>query len=164
MSASVVCRHARIRVILLGAALLASLEVGFAALTITEKITPTLGTLLSGASGRNFILNTDQTVSGADAADYMFGAVSGELTVKKTGGSQSANIVAENITTFGGVSVNAVPCKWDTDAQTTCDGTGINVTVGGTKALMVGVDIDTTQIHSGGQSASVTYDISITLL
>ncbi|MDX1405505.1 MAG: hypothetical protein R3192_13245 [Woeseiaceae bacterium] len=157
------CLTAWRRVLLCGTILL-SMHSANPALTITEKVTPTLGTLLSGASGRNFILNTDQTVSGTDAADYMFGAVSGELTVKKTGGSQSANILADNITTSGGVSVNAVPCKWDTQAQTTCDGSGINVTVGGTKALMVGVNIDTSQVHSGGQSASVTYDITITLL
>ncbi len=157
-------RHLRLSVILLGSALLGSLETVFAALTITEKTTPTLGTLLSGPSGRNFILNTDQTVGGTNAADYMFGAVSGELTVKKTGGSQSANILADNFTTSGGVTVVAVPCKWDTDAQTNCDGAGINVTVGGTKALMVGINLNTSQIHTGDQSASVTYDITITLL
>ncbi len=165
MSASMDRRYFRLWVILLGSALLlASLEAVFAALTITEKTTPTLGMLLSGASGRNFILNTDQTVGGTNAADYMFGAVSGELTVRKTGGSQAANILADNFTTTGGVSVNGVPCKWDTDAQTNCDGSGINVTVGGTKALMVGVDIDTSQVHAGDDSASVTYDITITLL
>lgn len=157
-------RYFRLWVILLGSALLASLEAVFAALTITEKTTPTLGTLLSGASGRNFILNTDQTVGGTNAADYMFGAVSGELTVRKTGGSQSANILADNFTTSGGVTVVAVPCKWDMDAQTNCDGSGINVTVGGTKALMVGINLNTSQIHTGDQSASVTYDITITLL
>jgi hypothetical protein len=155
---------ARLRNIILGGVLLAALDVAFAALTITEKTTPTLGTLLSGASGRNFILNTDETVSGTDAADYMFGAVSGELTVKKTGGGQSANILADNITTTGGVTVNAVPCKYGTGSQTTCDGSGLNVTVSGTKALMVGVDINTSKVHVGNDTASVTYDITISLL
>lgn len=153
-----------LRTIAVCGALLLTLKAAVAALTITEKVTPSLGVLLSGASGRNFILNTDQTVSGTDSADYMTGAVSGELTVKKTGGSQSANILADNFSTTGGVTINSVPCKYGTGSQSTCSGTGLNVTVGGTVALMVGVDINTTQAHTGGQSATATYDITITLL
>ena len=154
---------ARLRMILLGSALLAALEAAFAAITITETITPDLGTLLGGDSGRNFILNTDETVSGSDAADYLFGAVSGDLTVKKTGGGQSANILADNFSWTGGVTINAVPCKWHTDTATTCDGSGIDITVQGTRHLLVGVDLDTTQIHSGGDSPTATYDITVTL-
>ena len=157
---------ARLRKILLGSALLAPLPVAFAAITITEVTTPDLGTLLSGGWPRNFILNTDGSVSGTDAADYLFGAVSGDLTVKKTGGSQSANILADNFSQTGGVSINAVPCKWDTDTATTCDGSGITVTLtsGQTKNLLVGVDLDTTQVHSASDSPTATYDITITLL
>ena len=150
--------------ILFGSALLAALHVAFAALTITELTTPSLGTVLSGASGRNFILNTDDTVSGADAADYLFGAVTGILEIRKTGGAADANIVAENITTTGGVTVNAVPCRWRNQAQTTCDGPGIDVRVRRRRTLRVGVDLDTSQVHSGGDTASVTYDITVTLL
>lgn len=164
MSMPYLCRSAHLRKIVLGCVLLLALQATYAALTITEKTTPTLGTLLSGASGRNFILNTDETVSGTDGADYLFGAVSGELTVKKTGGGQSANILADNFTTTGGVSVNSVPCKYGTGSQTTCDGSGLNVTVSGTKALMVGINLDTSSAHIGGNTASVTYDITITLL
>jgi len=157
---------ARLRKILLGSALLAALPVAFAAITITEVTTPDLGTLLGGASGRNFILNTDGSVSGTDAADYLFGAVAGDLTVKKTGGSGSANIVADNFSTTGGVSINAVPCKWNTDTATTCDGSGINVTLspGQAKHLLVGVDLDTSQVHSSSDSPTATYDINVTLL
>ncbi len=157
---------ARLRKILLGSALLAALEAAFAAITITEIVTPDLGTLLGGDSGRNFILNTDNTVSGTDAADYLFGAVSGDLTVKKTAGSQSANIVADNFSTTGGVIIKGVPCKWDTDTATTCDGSGINVTLtsGQTKNLLVGVDLDTDQVHNSTHSPTATYDINITLL
>jgi hypothetical protein len=136
-------RFARLRKILLGSALLAALQVAFAAVTVTENTAPSLGTLLGGASGRNFILNTDATVSGTDAADYLFGAVAGKLTVKQTGG---------------------VPCKWHSDAATTCDGSGINITVQGSRTLLVGVDLDTTQAHSGGDSPTATYDITVTLL
>lgn len=157
-------KFARLRAIALGSVLLVAFEFAGAALTITEKTTPTLGTLLSGAGGRNFILNTDQTVSGADSADYLFGAVSGELTIKKTGERQSAHILADNFSTTGGVTVNAVPCKFGNGSQTTCDGSGLNVTARGTKALMVGIDLDTSQVHTGNDTASVTYDITITLL
>ena len=80
---------ARLRKILLGSALLAALPATFAALTVTESTTPDLGTLLGGDSPRYFILNTDNTVSGTDAADYLFGAVSGDLTIKKTGGGRA---------------------------------------------------------------------------
>ena len=157
-------RFARLRKVLLGCAFLAALQVAFAAITVTENVTPSLGTLLGGASGRNFILNTDATVSGTDAADYLFGAVSGSLAVKKTGGQASANILADNFSTTGGVTINAVPCKWHTDTATTCDGSGINVTLKATRTLLVGVDLDTTQIHSGGDSPTATYDITVTLL
>jgi hypothetical protein len=166
MFATMYRRFALLRNLLLGSVLLAALEAAFAAITVTETITPDLGTLLGGASGRNFILYTDDTVGGTDAADYLFGAVSGNVTVKKTAGSQSANIVADNFSTTGGLTINAVPCKWDTDTATTCDGSGINVTLspGAPKNLLVGVDLDTTAIHSGGDSPTATYDINVTLL
>jgi hypothetical protein len=156
-------RFALLRNILLGGLLLAALEVAFAALTVTESVTPSLGTLLAGASLRNFILNTDDTVSGPDAADYLFGAVSGDLTVKKTGGAQSANILADNFSSFGNVTVLAVPCKWHTDSATTCDGSGIDITVQGTRHLLVGVDLRTDQFHSAGDLPTATYDITVTL-
>ncbi len=157
-------RFARLRKILLGSALLAALQVAFAALTVTENTAPSLGTLLAGVTGRNFILNTDATVSGTDAADYLFGAVAGSLAVKKTGGGQSANILADNFTSTGGVTIIGVPCKWHTDTATTCDGSGINITVQGNRTLLVGVDLNTTQSHSGGDSPTATYDITVTLL
>lgn len=157
-------RFAFLRNLLLCSALLVSFNFSFAALTITEKTTPTLGTLLSGSSGRNFILNTNETVSGTDSADYLFGAVSGELTVKKTGGGQNADILADNITTSGNITVNSVLCKYGTGSQTDCSSSALNVTVSGTKALMLGIDIDTSAAHSGGDSASATFDLNITLL
>ncbi len=157
-------RFARLRKVLLGGALLAALQVTFAAITVTENVTPSLGTLLAGVIDRVFILNTDATVSGGAAGDYLFGAVAGSLTVKKTGGGQSANILADNYFTTGGVTINAVPCKWHTDTATTCNGSGINITVQGNRTLLVGVDLKTTQSHSGGDSPTATYDITVTLL
>ena len=154
-------RLALLRNLLLGGLLLAALEIAFAAFTMTEITAPNLGAVFSGASGRNFILNTDETVSGTDAADYLFGAVSGQLTL--VGQNGTATIVAENITTSGGLTVNAVPCRYDTGSQTTCDAPGISVQVNKNQArtLYIGVDLDTSQSHSGGDTASVTYDITV---
>ena len=149
---------------MLACTLLAASETTLAQVTITEVTTPDLGTLLGGASGRNFILNTDETVSGTDSGDYLFGAVTGQMDIR--GESTRVNIVAENITTSGGVSVNAVPCKFHTDAQTTCDGSGINVRINKTQTriLYVGIDLDTTQVHSGSDTATASYDITVTLI
>lgn len=157
------CRFALVHNLLLGSVLLAALPAAFAALTVTETTPPTLGVLLTGDSGRNFILNTDETVSGTDAADYVSGAVTGRLSVKKTGPSQSATIVADNFSWTGGVSFSVVPCKFDTGSQTTCEGSGITVTLSATKTLYVGVDLNTTAAHTGGNTASATYDITVTL-
>ena len=61
------------------------------------------------------------------------------------------------------VTINAVPCKWHTDTETTCDGSGIDITVQGNRHLLVGVDLDTTQIHTSAHSPTATYDITVTL-
>ncbi len=146
----------------------------FAAFMMTEIVSPSFGTFFGGTSGRQFILNTDGTITGADASDYVTGAVGGELELdnnakkkgKKKGKKKaSVNIVAENITTFGGLSVGGVLCKFQNDPQTTCSGPGINVTLRGRRSsLLLGVDVATTQIHGSGDTASVTFDITVTFL
>jgi len=150
--------------VLLGSALLAAINVASATFTMSELVPPDLGTALAGASNRQFILNTDETVSGADAADLLFGAVSGQLELKKTAGPQDANILADNFSTTGGVNVNAVPCRYHTGPQLSCNGSGIDVTVQGTRTLFVGIDLDTSIEHFGGETASVTYDITVTFV
>ncbi len=156
-------RFARLRKILLGGALLAALQVAFAAFTLTEVVTPSLGTILGGISGRQFILNTDETVSGPAAADYLFGAVSGQLSL--IGQNGNATVVADNFS-GSGATINAVPCRYHTGTQTICDTPGITVNVKKNQArtLYVGVDLTTTQSHSGGDTASVTYDITVTFI
>ena len=149
----------------LGLILLLACELTFAQVTITEVTTPALGSLLAGASGRDFVLNTDGSVSGADAADYMFGAQNGQVDISKSGSPQSATIVANNFSTTGGVTINAVPCRWRNETPTTCDGGGITKTIRSqARPLRLGVDIDTSQAHSGGDTASATYDIDVTLI
>jgi len=156
-------RFARMRQILFGGALLAALQVTFAAFTMTETVSPSLGTLLGGASLRQFILNTDETVSGPAAADYLFGAVSGQLSL--IGQNGNATIVAGNFS-GSGAAINAVPCRYDTGSQTICDSPGITVAVRKNQAriLYVGVDLTTSLSHSGGDTASVTYDITVNFI
>lgn len=161
MSVRTLCWFRRIRTILFGGILLAALDVAFAAFTMTEIVPPGFGLVLSGASGRNFILNTDETVTGADAIDYVSGAVTGQLNLQKTQGPADVDIIAENIFPSGGLIVNSVPCRFQSDPQTTCDGAGINVRVQGNRILYVGVDITTSQVHNSGDTASVTYDINV---
>jgi hypothetical protein len=133
-------------------------------LTLTETISPGFGMIYGGPSGRQFILNTDGTITGTDAADYVSGAVAGEVEIKKTGGKVfPAHIVAENISTVGGLSVAAILCKFHSDPQTTCSGSGISVSLQGKRRLLLGVDMSTTQVHSGGTS-SVSFDITVILL
>jgi len=158
-------RFALLRHVFLACALLAAHDIVLAQVTITEVTTPTLGVMLSGASGRNFILNTDDTVSGTDAADYMSGADSGRLNISTSGGNQDATIVADNFSTTGGVTINAVPCRWRNNTPQTCDGAGITKRIQSTaRPLWLGVDIDTTQAHTGSDAATASYDITVTLI
>jgi len=164
MSSRAQRRLAWLRNVLLACTLLAASETTLAQVTITEVTTPTLGVLLSGASGRNFILNTDDSVSGTDAADYMSGADSGRLNVSNTV-VQDATIVADNFSTTGGVTINAVPCRWRNNTPQTCEGSGITKRIRtAARPLWLGVDIDTTQVHAGSDVATASYDITVTLI
>ncbi len=133
-------------------------------LRLRERITPTFGFFVAGPSGRQFILNTDGSITGADAADYLFGAVAGEIRIRKRGGAARGNIVAENISTTGGLSVTAILCKFQNRPQTICNAPGINVRLRGRRTLLLGLDVTTTQVHGGGDIASVQFDITVTLL
>lgn len=139
-------------------------SVAFAALKITEIVAPGFGTLVGGPSGRQFVLNTDDTVTGADAADYLFGAISGELELDNKDQQGAINIVAENIITSGGLTVAQVLCSYDGGAQQACDGAGITGTSGPFKILKVGIDITTTITHGAADAPSVALDITVTFL
>jgi len=151
--------------VVLGGILLLASEAALAQITVTEVTTPTLGVLLSGPSGRNFILDTRNAVGGTDAADYLSGAGSGRLNISKSGANQNATIVADNFTTTGGITINGVPCRWRSNEPQTCEGSGITKRIQSTpRPLRLGVDIDTTQVHSGGDTATASYDITVTLI
>lgn len=138
--------------------------VAWAALIITENVAPSFGTLVGGASGRQFILNTDDTVTGTDAADYLFGAVSGELVIDNKGQQGAINILADNVSTSGGLTVTQVLCSYRGGPQQACDGAGITGTSGPSKILKVGIAITTNVAHSATDTPSVTLDISVTFL
>jgi hypothetical protein len=155
----------RLLKILVAGTALFTIDASFAAFTMTEIITPSFGTFFGGNSGRQFILNTDGTVTGANANDYMMGAVAGEIEMKKTGGKLfPVSIVAENISTLGGLSVASILCNFQSQGQTICSGAGINVSLQGKRRVALGLNVTTTQFHNAGDTASVTFDITVNFI
>jgi hypothetical protein len=141
-------------------ALLAGARQALGQATITETVSPTFGFVMGGPANRRFVLNTSDTVTGPNAGDYLFGAVSGELVIQRRGGPIQIQIVAENVTTSGGVTANAILCKWHNSPETNCDGPGILESVVGRRRLLLGVDMTTTQLHNGGDKATVSFDVT----
>jgi len=135
-----------------------------AALTLTLITAPEFGILYAGAGGRQFVLNTNGTVTGTSASDYISGAAAGQLTVADTASPQSISILVDNISTFGGLSVNDALCSYNGGVQQSCDGAGMTVTSVSSATLRVGLDISTTALHSGGNSASISMDVSVTII
>ncbi len=133
-------------------------------LVLTLVITPSFGVFLGGPSGRQFVLNTNDTVGGTDAGDHIRDAVSGELDVTRNGTPDPVNIVADNISTLGGLTVNQILCSYDGGAQQACDGAGITVTSGTNKVLRVGLDITTSQTHSATDSPTISMDITVSFI
>jgi hypothetical protein len=135
-----------------------------AQIEITETVAPTFGLVMGGPPNRRFVLDTNDTISGPDAADYMFGAGSGELIFQRRGGPTLVYFVAENISTTGGVAANRILCKWHNTPEGACDGVGMLRIAVGRRRLLLGVDMTTTQFHGGGDRASVSFDITATFL
>lgn len=147
-----------------GLGMLASARMADAQLTITETVSPAIGVVMGGPANRQFVLTTQDTVTGADAADYMFGAVSGELTFQKRGGPALIYLVAENVTTVGGLVSNAILCRWQNGPEVRCDGSGLVRLSVGRRRLRLGVDVTTSQYHNGGDRASVSFDVTAIVL
>ena len=136
-------------------------EVTYAALNVANISNPTLGLVLSGSSGRQFILRTNGNITGADAADYITGAEEGHIRVEDTSWPRSINIVATNVSTTGGLTVTEVLCTYNNGTETVCGPGGFTVTSVLIASLRVGLDLSTSQAHVGGDSASVDFDIEI---
>jgi len=98
------------------------------ALTLTRVNTPSLGVMFAGESSRQFVLNTNDTVTGSVAGDHVSGAAAGQFTVSDTSSPVTINILVENISSLGGLTVNQALCSYNDGAQQRCDGAGMSVT------------------------------------
>ena len=119
---------------------------------ILEVFSPSFGTWLAGPSGRQLVLFTDDTVGGANAADYLFGARSGEFVISGSA-NQAINIV-----------VNQVICQYHRDLPARCDGAGVDARSGNNRTLKIGIDITTSQAHTGGDAPTINMDVAIIYL
>ncbi len=119
-----------------------------------------------GPANRQWALDTTGTITGANAADYQFGAVAGEFIIQRRGGGRQASgqILVENVFTTGGLSVDSIQCQFHNDAATDCMTSPIVGQIRGRRRLLVGIGVTTTQPHAGGDRASVVFDITVTLL
>lgn len=132
-----------------------------AILTLTSVVNPNFGDILSGASGRNFILSTSGIISGTNASDYISGASAGSLVI--TGDlAQSVSITATNLLANGGISIANVTCNYDNTGDQDCivGLTGAQPTLAG-KTLLIGLEINTTQIHNDTDTPAPSFDITV---
>lgn len=131
-------------------------------LSFNTAVNPDMGDWLAGASARDMQLLTDGTVAGTNAADYIGGLTVGSVNV--VGSTVAAiDIVANNFVANGGITIDDIPCKYGAAAATVC-AAGITAaaapTLAGT-ALLLGVDVVSSAIHTDGQTASPTFDIVV---
>ena len=130
---------------------------------ILEIISPNFGTWLAGPSGRQLVLFTDDTVGGADAADYLFGARSGEFVISGSA-NQAINILVDNTFATGGIVINQVICQYDRALPARCDGAGVDARSGNNRTLRLGLDITTSRAHVGGDAPTISLDVAVIYL
>jgi hypothetical protein len=141
---------------LLTASAFAAPPIGF-----SNLINPAFGDLLAGASGRNFILGTNGSISGTDAADYISGAAAGSLTISGSP-TQSISIQASNLIADGGVSIVNVTCNYDATGDQNCiTGFSGSPPTSAGKVLLIGVEINTTITHGDNDTAAPSFDIVV---
>lgn len=133
-------------------------------LTLTRITSPSFGVILSGSSGRQFVLNTDGSVGGSSAGDYIGGAAAGEFRVNDTTSPQTISILVDNVSTQGGLTVVSVSCAYNGAAQQQCDGSGISVSSFSQATLRLGLEVSTSTVHGDGDTASASMDVSIAYL
>jgi hypothetical protein len=136
---------------------------GYSALTLVKVTDISLGNVLAGPSGRQWVVNTSGSVSGTGSGDYISGAQAGEILISDTTAPASAQIQAINITGTGGLSVNQITCSYNSGVEARCDQSGY-IVITGTLAtsLKLGIDLQSTQFHNGGDSPQADFDIEIT--
>lgn len=127
----------------------------------SSVVDPDFGLLMGGPAGRDFILTTSGTISGADAADYISGAVAGMVNIVADNNS-SLDILATNFTADGGVVIVNVTCIYGTGSDMDCDQ---GFTAVGRKGqgedMYIGLEINTTQVHVDNDTAAPGFDIVI---
>jgi len=126
-----------------------------------SPVNPSFGTVLGGASGRNFILNTDGTISGTNAADYLWGAVAGSVSIEAQNGA-AIDILATNLSSNGGVAIVNVTCNYNNTGDQDCDlgFSALGVPSQGAN-MSIGLEINTTQVHGDNAAASPSFDIIV---
>ena len=132
-----------------------------AALTLTKQVSPSLGTIYSGSTGRRFVLDTNGNITGSGASDYVGGAAAAVFQVGDDSSPSGITILADNITPTGGITVNKVLCSYNGGTQQKCSGTGMDATSISTATLRVGIDVTTSTAHTSGAAVSISLDISI---
>lgn len=155
-------RHALLVSVSLTAFLVPSIAVP--SLTLTQTGAPSFGLIVSGTSGRQFILNTDNTISGSHSSDYVSGAMAGRFIIEDTSSPASVNISVTILGTVGGLNVNEALCSYGGGIQQVCSGSGITVISSATATLKLGLDLTTSTAHRGGDTATATLDLTVTYL
>ena len=133
-----------------------------APVTLTSTVNPSLGDVNAGTTGRNFVLGTDGSISGTDAAAYTGGASAGSINIQGSA-SQNIDIVAQNLVADGGVNITTVYCDYGGTGSTDCV-SGIASAAAPTQTgttLLLGLSVTTTTAHSDGSSAAPTFDIIV---
>jgi len=132
-------------------------------LSFNTPVNPDMGDWLTGATGRDLQLLTTGSVAGTNSADYIGNAVVGSVNIVGSA-SAAVDIVANNFVANGNVTIDDIPCQYGAAAATLC-AAGIVAaaapTLAGT-ALLLGVDVVTSAIHTDGQQANPTFDIVVT--
>lgn len=134
-----------------------------APITFSNPVNPDLGAVDAGISGRNFILQTDGSISGVNANEYQGGAQVGSVKLFGSN-SQQIDIVAQNISNNGGVSISSITCNYAGAGDVNCiDGISAAAAPTNTgKVLLFGLDVITTTSHLDGDSAAPEFDIIAT--
>ncbi len=130
-------------------------------ISFTSPVNVEFGYITTGASGRTFTIDTTGTVGGASAlTDYLNGASAGSVNIVGSA-TQAIDITAGNYVANGGVTPSAAVCAYDGGAEGACTLTN-QAAPGAGKALLVGLQIDTTGTSNDGDTAAPTFDIVVT--
>ncbi len=159
---SVYCKSILFRGVLCLCALLLGSVTAVAALALTRVTTPSFGVIFAGDSSRQFVLNTNDTVTGSGAGDHVSGAAAGQFTVSDTSSPATINILVDNISSLGGLTVNRALCSYNSGAQQRCDGAGMSVTSVSSATLKVGLDLTTSTAHPSQQLCDSVWHASAT--